>query len=109
MRYSTQIKPISYVKSNASELLDRIEEEREPIIITRNGEARAVLIDIHSYEQSQETLALLKILAIGEKQIEQGDTVLLSEAIRQLRSSRKIASPVRTKNTRAVHHRKREL
>ena len=67
MRYSTQIKPISYVKAHAAELLDRITEQREPIIITQNGEAKAVLIDVHSYEQSQETLALLQILAIGEK------------------------------------------
>jgi prevent-host-death family protein len=46
MRYSTQIKPISYVKAHAAELLDRIAEEREPIIITQNGEARAVLMDV---------------------------------------------------------------
>ena len=55
MRYSTQIKPISYVKAHAAELLDRITEEREPIIITQNGEARAVLVDVHTYEESQET------------------------------------------------------
>ena len=60
MRYSTQIKPISYVKAHAAELLDRITEEREPIIITQNGEARAVLVDVASYEQTQETLALLQ-------------------------------------------------
>ena len=60
MRYSTQIKPISYVKSHAAELLDKIAEEREPIVITQNGEARAVLVDVHSYEQSQESLALLQ-------------------------------------------------
>ena len=51
MRYSTQIKPISYVKAHAAELLDRITEEREPIIITQNGEARAVLVDVHTYER----------------------------------------------------------
>ena len=60
MRYSTQIKPISYVKAHAAELLDRITEEREPIIITQNGEARAVLMDVHSYEEAQETMALFK-------------------------------------------------
>jgi len=75
MRYSTQIKPISYVKSHAAELLDRINEEREPIVITQNGEARAVLVDIASYEQTQETLALLKVLAIADKEIEAGDSV----------------------------------
>src|ERR1700677_5072502 len=85
MRYSTQIKPISYVKSHAAELLDKITEEREPIVITQNGEARAVLIDVHSYEESQETMALLKILAIGEKQVEQGKIYPLSEVIAEIR------------------------
>jgi len=85
MRYSTQVKPISYVKSHAAELLDRIAEEREPIVITQNGEARAVLMDVHSYEESQETMALLKILAIGEKQVEQGQTHPLSEVIAEIR------------------------
>jgi prevent-host-death family protein len=86
MRYSTQIKPISYVKANAAELLDRITEEREPIIITQNGEARAVLMDVHSYEEMQETLALLQILAIGEKQVERGETYALEDVIREIRS-----------------------
>jgi len=81
MRYSTQIKPISYVKSHAAELLDRIAEEREPIVITQNGEARAVLVDIASYEQTQETLALLKVLAIADKEIEAGDSVPIEEVM----------------------------
>jgi prevent-host-death family protein len=81
MRYSTQIKPISYVKSHAAELLERIAEEREPIVITQNGEARAVLVDIASYEQTQETLALLKVLAIADKEIEAGDSVPIEEVM----------------------------
>ncbi|MGA3101780.1 MAG: type II toxin-antitoxin system Phd/YefM family antitoxin [Terracidiphilus sp.] len=81
MRYSTQIKPISYVKSHAAELLDRIAEEREPIVITQNGEARAVLVDIASYEQTQETIALLKVLAIADKEIEAGDSVPIEEVM----------------------------
>ena len=81
MRYSTQIKPISYVKSHAAELLDRIAEEREPIVITQNGEARAVLVDIASYEETQETLALLKVLAIADKEIEAGDSVPIEEVM----------------------------
>ena len=88
MRYSTQIKPISYVKAHAAELLDRIAEEREPIIITQNGEARAVLMDVHSYEELQETMALLKILAIGEKQIERGETYSLAEVMGEIRARR---------------------
>jgi prevent-host-death family protein len=81
MRYSTQIKPISYVKSHAAELLDRITEEREPIIITQNGEARAVLVDVASYEQMNDTLALLKILALADKEIESGDTVPIEDVM----------------------------
>lgn len=87
MRFSTQIKPISYVKAHAAELLDRITEEREPIIITQNGEARAVLVDVHSYEETQETLALLQILAIAEKEIENGQTYPIADVIAELRSN----------------------
>ena len=88
MRYSTQIKPISYVKAHAAEILARITEEREPIIITQNGEARAVLVDVHSYEESQETMALLQILAIGNKQVEAGQTYPIEEVIAELRDRR---------------------
>jgi prevent-host-death family protein len=86
MRYSTQIKPISYVKSHAAELLDRITEEREPIVITQNGEARAVLVDVKTYEESQETMALLRILAIGRKQVEAGQSRPVDEILSEMRS-----------------------
>jgi prevent-host-death family protein len=88
VRYSTQIKPISYVKAHAAELLDRITQEREPIIITQNGEARAVLMDVHTYEESQETMALLQLLAIGDKEIEAGETYSLKDVIRDIRAGR---------------------
>ncbi len=82
MRFSTQIKPISYVKAHAAELLDRINEEREPIIITQNGEARAVLVDVASYDQMMgETLTLLKILALADEEIEAGETVPIEEVM----------------------------
>ena len=68
-------------------MLDQLQQQREPIVITQNGEARAVLMDVHSYEQAQETLALLQILAHGKKQIESGQTVPLSEAVSRLRKS----------------------
>lgn len=83
MRYSTQIKPISYVKAHAAELLDRITAEREPIIITQNGEARAVLMDVRSYEEQQETVALLRILALADKEIEAGQTVPLEDVMQE--------------------------
>ena len=84
MRYSTQIKPISYVKAHAAELLDRITQEREPIIITQNGEARAVLLDVVSYEEMMdETQALLKVLAMAEEEIEAGETVPIEEVMQE--------------------------
>lgn len=85
MRLSTQIKPISYVKAHASELLDRIEEEREPIIITQNGEAKAVLMDVSSFDQMQETRALLKLLGMAEKEIEAGETFSADEILAEFR------------------------
>ena len=65
MRYSSQVKPISYLKANAAEVLTHLAEQREPMIITQNGEAKAVLQDVASFEETQETLALLKPLANG--------------------------------------------
>lgn len=74
MRYSTRIKPISYLKAHAAEVLDNLLEVREPLIITQNGEAKAVIQDIVSYEETQETLALLKILALAKQDIDEGRT-----------------------------------
>ena len=80
MRFSTQIKPISYVKAHAAELLDRINEERQPIIITQNGEARAVLMDVASYdEMMHDTQDLIKVLALADKENEAGDTVPIED------------------------------
>ncbi|MGA2561124.1 MAG: type II toxin-antitoxin system Phd/YefM family antitoxin [Terracidiphilus sp.] len=84
MRYSTQIKPISYVKAHAAELLDRITAEREPIIITQNGEARAVLMDVASYdEMMHETQALLKVLAHADREIQAGDTIPIEDLMKE--------------------------
>lgn len=74
MRYSTQIKPISYLKNNIADVVRELNETREPMIITQNGEAKVVVQDIKSYEEMQETLALLRLLALAEKQIEEGKT-----------------------------------
>lgn len=86
MRYSKQIKPISQLKANAAEILDTIAATRQPIVITRNGEAKAVLQDVASYEQLQETLALLKILALGQREIAEKRTVPARAAIARLRT-----------------------
>lgn len=88
MRYSSRIKPISYVKANAAELIRELAEKREPLVITQNGEATAVMQDVASYEATQETLALLKILALGRRQIEEGKAIPLAEVTRRLRARR---------------------
>ncbi|HRO57727.1 MAG TPA: type II toxin-antitoxin system Phd/YefM family antitoxin [Burkholderiaceae bacterium] len=72
MRFSTHIKPISYLKSHAAEIVKDISESREPMLITQNGEAKLVVMDVRTYEQQEETMALLKILAMGNQDIEQG-------------------------------------
>lgn len=86
MRYSTQVKPISYLKANAAEILLDLADRREPMVITQNGEAKAVLQDIASYEEAQETLTLLKILAFGDREIAQGKTRPIAEVFERLRT-----------------------
>jgi prevent-host-death family protein len=88
MRFSSRVKPISYLKANAAEVLRDLAERREPMVITQNGEARAVIQDVASYEETQETLALLKILALGAREIEEGRVAPLDEAVERIRSRR---------------------
>jgi prevent-host-death family protein len=86
VRYSTRIKPISYLKANAAEVLKELQSQRQPLVITQNGEAKAVLQDVVSYEENQETLAFLKILALGNQQVTQGRVRSVDEVARRLRS-----------------------
>ncbi|MFK0573255.1 type II toxin-antitoxin system Phd/YefM family antitoxin [Endozoicomonas sp.] len=75
MKLSQQVKPISYLKANAAEVLNQLQKSREPLVITQNGEAKAVIQDIHSYETLQEDIALLKLLALGKRQLADHSTV----------------------------------
>lgn len=86
MRYSTRVKPISYLKANAAEVLLDLAERREPMVITQNGEAKAVIQDVASYEETQETLALLKLLALGSRDIEAGRTRPLRDVVSRLKA-----------------------
>jgi prevent-host-death family protein len=88
MKYSSQIKPISYLKAKAAEIVRQMAERREPLIITQNGVAKAVIQDIASYEETQETIALLKILTLGNRQIEEGKVVPAADAIKRLRKNK---------------------
>jgi len=86
MGHSFRIKPITYLKANAAEVLTQIAESREPLIITQNGEAKAVLQDIASYDETQETLALLKILALGNQEIADGKVKPIGDVLARLRA-----------------------
>ena len=91
MRYSSQVKPISYLKANAAEVLLQIAEQRQPLVITQNGEAKAVLQDLASYEETQESLALLKLLALGNRDVEAGRVKPVAEVVARLRAKRATA------------------
>lgn len=72
MKLSTQVKPISYLKSHAADIVKDLAESREPMLITQNGEAKLIVMDVRSYEEQAQTVAMLKILALGHREIEQG-------------------------------------
>jgi len=86
VKLSTQIKPISYLKAHAAEIVRNLSGQAEPLVITQNGEAKVVIQDINSYEQTQETLALLKVLALGTRQIEEGKVQSAGDVIQRIRT-----------------------
>ena len=88
MRTPSRVRPISWLKSNAAQALQTLNESREPLVITQNGEARAVIQDVESYEETQETLALLKLLALGNRDIEQGKVSPITEVVDRVRAAR---------------------
>lgn len=90
MSLARHIKPISYLKANAAHVLDQLAEDRTPLVITQNGEAKAVIQDIASFEETQETMALLKILALGNREIEEGKTKPLHEVAARLRARKAV-------------------
>jgi len=93
MDLKSNIRPISYIKTNAADMLKQINETHNPIIITQNGEAKAVLIDPDSYQDLINSLGLLKLFAQGERDIETGRVLdhdnLMSSIRKQLTKSTK--------------------
>ena len=94
MNSSTQIKPINYVKAsaNAATKLLNLTINRDVLVITQNREATAVMQDIASYEADQQPLALLKILALGNQQIEQEKVFRAVNAITRIRAKQRASS-----------------
>ena len=88
MKLSSQIKSISYLKAHAADIVRSMGDRGEPLVITQNGEAKVVMQDIDSYERIRETMALLKILALGNRQVEEGKVELAADVVKRLREGR---------------------
>lgn len=91
MKLSENIKPISYLKANAAEVIEKLKTGHQPMVITQNGEAAMVVQSVADYEQTQETLALLKMLAQSQQALSEGKTVSSEEAFSRLRKRRGLA------------------
>ena len=85
MKPSESIKPISYLKAHASELIRDISDNQKTLVITQNGQAKAILQDVKVYEQTQESLILLKILAQSSKSLKDGKVKPANQAFSDLR------------------------
>ena len=84
MNISNDIKPISYLKSKAADLLKQVNETHRPVIITQNGEPKAVLQDAQSYEKMRNAIGLLKLLSISEEEIKNGSTINNDDLLRKI-------------------------
>lgn len=94
MKLSTAIKPISHIKAHASEIITEISETGNPVVVTVNGEARVIIQDIKEYEKDRESMAMLKILAMGRKDMLEGRHKPLDHAFgklkKKIRSAQKL-------------------
>ncbi|MBN1894760.1 type II toxin-antitoxin system Phd/YefM family antitoxin [bacterium] len=86
MKYSESVKPISYLKAHASEVLRDVSSRQKTMVITQNGEAKAVLQDVRVFEQTQESLAFLKILSMSRISLEKGRYKPASQSFEAVRS-----------------------
>jgi prevent-host-death family protein len=85
MKLSEQVRPISYLKAHAPEIIRTLKDNPLPVIITLHGEAKAVLQDLAQYEETQETMALLKVLALTNRQVEEGKLRPAAESFARIR------------------------
>ena len=85
MKYSTSVKPISYLKTHASEVLRNLAEDKQPMIITQNGEAKTALLDIHEYEGLLESMAMLKLISQSKKSIADNEVTPFREVCQSIK------------------------
>jgi prevent-host-death family protein len=93
MKLSEAVRPISYVKANAAEVVDRVCETGEPVIVTQNGRARVIIQDLKTYERTQEALAFLELIRQGDEDSETGRTVPMKQAFAELRKEIRKKNP----------------
>lgn len=86
MKFSESVKPISYFKAHASEVVRDVVDNNKTMIITQNGEAKVILQDVRAYEQLQESLALLKILALSQKNLNEGKVKTAAKAFKDIKT-----------------------
>ena len=84
MRMREDIRPVTYLKSRAADLLDQLNKTHRPVVITQNGEARAVIQDPESYEQTKTAIGMLKLLVQGEEDVRSGKTFTQDEMFERL-------------------------
>ncbi len=87
MNISEDIKPITYLKSKAADLLKQINETHRPVVITQNGEPRAVLQDPKSYENMRNAIGILKLISQGEEDIRDGESKLQEDLFTEIEKS----------------------
>ena len=84
MNIINDIKPVTYLKSRTADLLKQINDTHRPVIITQNGEPRAVLQDPQSYENMRNAIGILKLISQGEMDIRKGKTMTQDEAFESI-------------------------
>ena len=87
MNITTDIRPVTYLKSRAADLLKQVNETQRPVIITQNGEPKAVLQDPQSFENMRNAIGILKLIALGEEDVRMGNTLSQQEVFARLEAS----------------------
>jgi prevent-host-death family protein len=98
MKLTNQVRPVSYLQAHAAEIIDELAQGGAPLIITQRGEAKAVLRDFAGYKAEQDALALLKILALSQKDVDEGRLIPAKEVYARIRQKAKRAR--RSRKTR---------
>lgn len=84
------VKPISYIKTNAADMMNFVNERKEPLIITQNGESRAVLMDVESFQNMKNAFNMLKLIQISQREIDKGNVSSASEVFDKLKINYKV-------------------